>query len=550
MGSAVHSDIKEEMEKWEEETKGKERQPKSSSNIEINRIYTPLDVESFDYLKELNFPGRYPFTRGAYPTMYRTRLWTMRQYAGFGSAKETNERYRYLLSQGQTGLSVAFDLPTQIGMDSDDELAAGEVGKVGVTIDSVEDMEVLFSEIGLDKISTSMTINSPASVLLAMYIAIGEKNGVEKTNLKGTVQNDVLKEYIARGTYIYPPAPSMRLATDVITYCAREMPKWHSISISGYHMREAGSNATQEVAFTLANGIAYCEDVMKRGISIDDFAPNLSFFFAVHNNFFEEIAKFRAARRVWAKIVKERFKAEKSKSCVLKFHTQTGGVTLTAQQPENNIVRVALQALAAVLGGTQSLHTNSFDEALALPSEKSVKTALRTQQIIAYESGVADTIDPMGGSYYIEWLTDRIEEDVWKYIGIIDDIGGMVKAIENGYVQSEIANSAYETQKRIESKENVVVGVNQFVAEEKLDIETLKVREEVEREQIEKLKKLREKRDTTRIEERLCSLEKVCETDENLMPFILDCVRSYATLGAICTRMKNVFGEYKAREVF
>jgi methylmalonyl-CoA mutase N-terminal domain/subunit len=540
--------LEEELSEWEKGIKAKEKRLISSSGMEIKKVYTPLDVKDFDYMERLGFPGSYPYTRGVYPTMYRTRPWTMRQYAGFGSAEETNNRYKYLLSQGQTGLSVAFDLPTQVGIDSDDELALGEVGRVGVAIDSLEDMETLFGGIDLSKISTSMTINAPAMVLLAMYAALGEKNGVDIRALDGTTQNDILKEYVARGTYIYPPAPSMRLTTDLIAYCASEVPKWHAISISGYHMREAGSTAVQEIAFTLADGITYCEEVMKRGIGIDDFAPALSFFFASHSNFFEEVAKFRAARRMWAKITKERFGAKNDKSCALKFHTQTGGVTLTAQQPENNIVRVALQALAAVLGGTQSLHTNSFDEALALPSERSVRTALRTQQIIAYESGVCDTADPLGGSYYVEWLTDEIEERAWKYIDEIDRMGGMMKAVENGYVQREIANSAYEYQMKIENKESIIVGVNEFKTEENVKMDLLKVNEAVERGQREKLRRLRWRRGD--VNESLRVLENKCETDENLMPYVMSCVKRYATLGEICGTMKKVFGEYRPPEVF
>jgi len=540
--------LEEELSEWEKGIKAKEKRLISSSGMEIKKAYTPLDVKGFDYMERLGFPGSYPYTRGVYPTMYRTRPWTMRQYAGFGSAEETNNRYKYLLSQGQTGLSVAFDLPTQVGIDSDDELALGEVGRVGVAIDSLEDMETLFDGIDLSKISTSMTINAPAMVLLAMYAALGEKNGVDVRTLDGTTQNDILKEYVARGTYIYPPVPSMRLTTDLIAYCASEVPKWHAISISGYHMREAGSTAVQEIAFTLADGITYCEEVMKRGIGIDDFAPALSFFFASHSNFFEEVAKFRAARRMWAKITKERFGAKNDKSCALKFHTQTGGVTLTAQQPENNIVRVALQALAAVLGGTQSLHTNSFDEALALPSERSVRTALRTQQIIAYESGVCDTADPLGGAYYVEWLTDEIEERAWKYIDEIDRMGGMMKAVESGYVQREIANSAYEYQMKIENKESLIVGVNEFKTEENVKMDLLKVNEAVERGQREKLRRLRERRGD--VNESLRVLENKCESDENLMPYVMSCVKRYATLGEICGTMKKVFGEYRPPEVF
>jgi len=540
--------LEEELSEWEKGIKAKEKRLISSSGMEIKKAYTPLDVKGFDYMERLGFPGSYPYTRGVYPTMYRTRPWTMRQYAGFGSAEETNNRYKYLLSQGQTGLSVAFDLPTQVGIDSDDELALGEVGRVGVAIDSLEDMETLFDGIDLSKISTSMTINAPAMVLLAMYAALGEKNGVDVRTLDGTTQNDILKEYVARGTYIYPPVPSMRLTTDLIAYCASEVPKWHAISISGYHMREAGSTAVQEIAFTLADGITYCEEVMKRGIGIDDFAPALSFFFASHSNFFEEVAKFRAARRMWAKITKERFGAKNDKSCALKFHTQTGGVTLTAQQPENNIVRVALQALAAVLGGTQSLHTNSFDEALALPSERSVRTALRTQQIIAYESGVCDTADPLGGAYYVEWLTDEIEERAWKYIDEIDRMGGMMKAVESGYVQREIANSAYEYQMKIENKESLIVGVNEFKTEENVKMDLLKVNEAVERGQREKLRRLRERRGD--VNESLRVLENKCESDENLMPYVMSCVKRYATLGEICGTMKKGLWGVQTPEVF
>jgi methylmalonyl-CoA mutase N-terminal domain/subunit len=530
---------------WEEETKeGDEKEFKTPSGLEIKRLYTPVDLGDFDYMEKLGFPGDHPFTRGVYPTMYRSRLWTMRQYAGFGSAVETNERYRYLLSQGQTGLSVAFDLPTQIGMDSDAELAMGEVGKVGVAIDSIDDMALLFDSIPLDQISTSMTINSPAAVLLAMYIALGEKNGIGPSQLRGTVQNDILKEYVARGTYIYPPEPSMRLVADLIIYCAEEVPKWNAISISGYHMREAGCTAVQEAAFTLANGIAYCESVLGR-MDIDDFGRNLSFFFACHNNFLEEIAKFRAARRVWAKIVRDRFHAKKDRSCMLRFHTQTSGVTLTAQQPENNIVRVTLQALAAALGGTQSLHTNSMDEALALPSEKAVRIALRTQQVLAYESGITETVDPLGGSYYLEWLTDKIEEEVWRYIDKIDEMGGMAKAIERGYIQDEIAKKAYEAQKRIDSGEDVVVGVNRFSSEEEADFSILRVRDDVEIEQKAKLKDLKKRRNSARVESSLEALKKGCDSTENLVPLIMGCVKSYATIGEICGAMKEIFGEYK-----
>jgi len=454
-----------EKERWEKSTLQKFLEKRAERKKfmldfgrEIERVYTPANLGDWDYLEKLGFPGEFPFTRGVYPTMYRGRLWTMRQYAGFGTAEETNKRYKFLLEQGQTGLSVAFDLPTQVGYDSDDPMALGEVGKVGVAIDTIEDMRILFDGIPLDKISTSMTINSTAAILLSMYQIVGEENGIDSKVLRGTIQNDILKEYIARGTYIFPPQPSMRLVADTIIYCAEHIPKWNPISISGYHIREAGSTAVQEVAFTIADGIEYVKWVMRRGVDVDKFAPRLSFFFAAHNNFFEEIAKFRAARRVWARVMRDRFGAKNPKSCMLRFHTQTGGSTLTAQQPLNNIIRVAIQALAAVIGGTQSLHTNSYDEALALPTRQSVEIALRTQQIIAYESGVADTIDPIGGSYYVEWLTDTIEEEVWRYIEKIEEMGGMTKAIEIGYVQKEIADSAYKIQMDIENGETAKGG--------------------------------------------------------------------------------------------
>ncbi len=523
---------------------------KSSSGFILDRVYTPEDIE-IDYERKLSYPGVYPFTRGVYPTMYRGRLWTMRQYAGFGTAEETNARYKYLLSQGQTGLSVAFDLPTQIGYDSDHPMALGEVGKVGVAIDTIEDMQILFNGIPLDKVSTSMTINSTCAQILSMYIAVAEQQGVDKSVLRGTVQNDMLKEYIARGTYIFPPEPSLRLATDIIMFCAKEMPKWNSISISGYHMEEAGATPVQEVAFTLADGITYVEKVLERGMDVDKFAPRLSFFFAAGNNFFEEIAKFRAARRLWAKIMKERFNAKNPRSMMLRFHVQTAGCTLTAQQPENNIVRVTLQALAAVLGGCQSLHTNSFDEALCLPTEKAVRIALRTQQIIAEESGVADVVDPLGGSYYIEWLTDRIEEEAMKYIEKIDEMGGMIKAIEKGYVQREIQKSAYEKQKAIDSGEIVVVGVNKYQIEEEIQIDLLRVDKSVVEKQIERLKKFRENRDKKKVEEALDKLRKAAEKDdENLMPYVLDAVKAKATLGEITDALREVFGEFRAIEIF
>jgi methylmalonyl-CoA mutase N-terminal domain/subunit len=516
----------------------------------VDRVYTPEDVE-IDYESKLSYPGVYPFTRGVYPTMYRGRLWTMRQYAGFGTAEETNRRYKFLLEQGQTGLSVAFDLPTQIGYDSDHPMALGEVGKVGVAIDTIEDMEILFNGIPLGKVSTSMTINSTCAQILSMYVAVAEQQGVERSNLRGTVQNDMLKEYIARGTYIFPPEPSLRLATDIIMFCAKEMPKWNSISISGYHMEEAGATPVQEVAFTLADGITYVEKVIERGMDVDSFAPRLSFFFAAGNNFLEEIAKFRAARRLWARIMKDRFSAKNPRSMMLRFHVQTAGCTLTAQQPENNIVRVALQALAAVLGGCQSLHTNSFDEALCLPTEKAVRIALRTQQIIAEESGVADVVDPLGGSYYVEWLTDRIEEEAMNYIEKIDEMGGMIKAIESGYVQREIQKSAYEKQKAIDEGETTVVGVNKYQIEEEIQIELLRVDRAVVEKQIKRLQEFRKNRDAGKVEEALSKLRKAAEKeDENLMPYVLEAVKARATLGEMTDALRDVFGEFRAPEIF
>ncbi|MDI3534368.1 MAG: methylmalonyl-CoA mutase, N-terminal domain [Thermosediminibacterales bacterium] len=521
----------------------------TGSGKEVERLYTPLDTENLDYSKDLGFPGSYPYTRGVQPTMYRGRFWTMRQYAGFATAEESNKRYKYLLEQGQTGLSVAFDLPTQIGYDSDHPLAQGEVGKVGVAVDSLQDMEILFDGIPLDKVSTSMTINAPAAILLAMYIAVAEKQGVSSDKLRGTIQNDILKEYIARGTYIFPPAPSMRLITNIFEFCSQKVPKWNTISISGYHIREAGSTAVQEVAFTLADGIAYVEAAIKAGLEVDEFAPRLSFFFNAHNDLLEEVAKFRAARRIWARLMKERFGAKKPKSMMLRFHTQTGGSTLTAQQPDNNIIRVTIQALAAVLGGTQSLHTNSRDEALALPSEDSVRIALRTQQIIAYESGVTETIDPLAGSYYVEALTNRIEKEAMEYIEKIDQLGGAPKAIEKGYIQKEIQDSAYNYQKEVESGKRIVVGVNKFKIEEEPPKDLLKVDPAVGELQEKKLKQLRETRDNIAVDNTLASLKKAAQTDENLMPYILDCVKAYATLGEICGVLREVFGEYKANVI-
>ncbi|MEJ5184343.1 MAG: methylmalonyl-CoA mutase family protein [Rectinemataceae bacterium] len=522
----------------------------TGSNTPVKRLYTPLDIKDGDYNEKIGLPGEFPFTRGVQPTMYRGRFWTMRQYAGFGTAEESNARYKYLLEQGQTGLSVAFDLPTQIGYDSDHPLSEGEVGKVGVAIDSLADMEILFDGIPLDKVSTSMTINAPAGVLLAMYIAVAEKQGVAPDQLNGTIQNDILKEYIARGTYIFPPAPSMRLITDIFEYCSKHVPNWNTISISGYHIREAGATAVQEVAFTLADGIAYVEAAIKAGLNVDDFAPRLSFFFNAHNDLLEEVAKFRAARRVWAHIMRDRFGAKNPKSWMLRFHTQTGGSTLTAQQPDNNIIRVTLQALAAVLGGTQSLHTNSRDEALALPTEESVRIALRTQQIIAYESGVAETVDPLAGSYYVETLTDQIEREVMQYIKRIDDLGGAVKAIEQGYIQQEIQDSAYAWQMDVEKGERIIVGLNKFQIKEEPPKGLLRVDPAVGERQKQKLAALKARRDQKAVDTALARLRAVARTTDNLMFPILDAVRAYATLGEICGVLREEFGEYKPNVMF
>ncbi|MDY6295239.1 MAG: methylmalonyl-CoA mutase family protein [Schwartzia succinivorans] len=526
-------------------------------NLPEKRLYTPLDVKGPEaYVDELSFPGEYPFTRGVQPTMYRGRLWTMRMYAGFSTAKASNERYRYLIANGGTGLSCAFDLPTQIGYDSDDPISEGEVGKVGVAIDSLADMEVLFDQIDLGKVSTSMTINAPASVLLAMYIAVGEEQGVPASELKGTIQNDILKEYAARGTYIFPPKPSMRLITNIFQYCSQNVPKWNTISISGYHIREAGSTASQEIAFTISDGIAYVNAAIKAGMDVDAFAGRLSFFWNAHNNVLEEVAKFRASRRVWAKVMKERFHAQKAKSMMLRVHTQTAGSMLTAQQPNNNIIRVALQTAAAVMGGTQSLHTNSRDEALALPTQESVTIALRTQQIVAYESGLADVIDPLAGSYYVEAMTDRIEKEAWEYINKIDELGGAVEAIEKGYIQKEIQDSAYKWQMDVESGARTIVGVNKFTVEEEPPKGLLKVDASVGVEQCKKLadlkagkpiNKMTKGRDNAAVKAALDELEAACKDEnENLMPHILKAVKTYATLGEICNVMRGVFGLYEA----
>jgi len=529
-----------------------ERQEKfgTSSGMEIDTVYTPEDLPDFDYVRDLGHPGEYPFARGVQPNMYRGRIWTIRQYSGFGTAEETNKRYRYLLEQGQTGLSVAFDLPTQIGYDSDHRLARGEVGKVGVAIDSLRDMEVLLQDIPLDKVSTSMTINATAPILLAMYIALGKKQGIEPSELNGTTQNDILKEYIARGTHIFPPHPSMRLATDIFAYCAKHVPRWNTISISGYHIREAGSNAAQEIGFTLANGIAYVQAAIDAGLDVDAFAPRLSFFFNSHINFLEEIAKFRATRRLWANIMRERFGAKNSRSWMLRFHTQTAGCSLSAQQPHNNIVRTALEALAAILGGTQSLHTNSFDEAYAPPSEEAVTIAVRTQQILGYEGDITNVVDPLGGSYYIEHLTNSLEEEAREYIAKIDNLGGAVAAIEQGYQQREIQDSSYRYQKEIESGKRTVVGVNKFVSPYPKITGLLRVKPEVEKRQRERTAQVRKERDDDNVSRALRRLEGVARSADNTMPAFLECVEAYATLGEICNVLRKIFSTQKEFLVF
>src|SRR5262245_7934203 len=521
----------------------------TSSGIELPIDFNPSNTQAIDYEKDLGSPGEFPYTRGIYSNMYRGRLWTMRQYAGYATAEESNARYKYLLAQGTTGLSVAFDLPTQIGLDSDDPQALGEVGKVGVAIDSLDDMERLFADIPLDQVSTSMTINATASILLCLYLGVARKQGVPFDKVRGTLQNDILKEYIARGTYIYPPEPSLRLVTDIFAFCAREVPNWNTISISGYHIREAGSTAVQEVAFTLANGITYVEAALRAGLLIDEFAPRLSFFFNAHNNLLEEIAKFRAARRLWARIMRERFKARDPRSLMLRFHTQTAGSSLTAQQPEVNVVRTTIQALAAVLGGTQSLQPNSFDEALSLPTESAARLALRTQQVIAYESGVAETADPLGGSYAIEHLTDEIEEGAVEYLKKIEAMGGMLRAIEVGYVQREIQESAYRYQKAIESQEQLVVGVNRFQLEEEPPINVLRMDPALEQAQVERLRALRERRDASTTAAALGKLEETAKTPDNLVPKILECVETYATVGEISNTLRRVWGEYREMSI-
>lgn len=543
--------LKRGLKKWEQayqnEFKLSGRDEKSFTSISgrpVKALYTPLDLRHFDYLRDLGFPGQYPFTRGIHPTMYRGRLWTMRQFSGFGTAEDTNRRYKYLLSQGQTGLSVAFHLPTLMGIDSDHPMAKGEIGKCGVAVDTLADMEILFDGIPLDKVTTSMTINPPAAILWAMYIAVAEKQGVSPKVISGTIQNDILKEYIAQKTFVFPPRPSMKLVIDTFEYGAKEVPRWNTISISGYHIREAGATAVQELAFTLRDGIEYVEWALKRGLKIDDFAPRLSFFFNAHNDFFEEIAKFRAARKIWAEVMKERFGAKNERSWWLRFHTQTSGVSLMAQQPYNNIIRVTIQALAAVLGGTQSLHTNSLDETYALPTEKAVTIALRTQQIIAYESGVANTIDPLGGSYYVEKLTQEMEKEAKAYIKKIDELGGMVKAIELGFPQKEIADSAYRYQQEVERKEKIIVGVNAFEMEHE-PIPILEVDPAVARHQLNRLKEVKKNRNKMLVKQSLSDLKKAAQDDLNLMPFILNCVRAYATIGEIMDALKDVYGVYE-----
>ncbi len=545
--------IKEEKEKWEREKVAKvlsktpelKKEFATLSRIPVKRLYTPDDIAKLDYLRDLGFSGEYPYTRGVHPTGHRGRIWTMRLYAGYGSAEDTNKRFKYLLEQGQTGLSVAFNLPTQLGYDSDHPLSQGEVGKTGVAIDSLEDMERLFDGIPLSKVSTSMTINSTAPMILAMYIAVAEKQGADISKLDGTIQNDMLKEYIARNTQIFPPKPHMRLVTDIIEYCCKHMPRWNFISISGYHIREAGATAVQEIAFTLANAIAYVQAALERGLKIDDFAPRISFFLSSGNDIFEEVAKFRAVRRMWAKIMRERFGAKDPRSWQFRFHVQTPGHTLTAQQPFNNIVRTAFQALAAVLGGVQSLHTNSYDEALCLPTEYAVMVALRTQQIIAYETGVTNTVDPLAGSYYVEWLTDEIEKQAFEYIEKIDQMGGALAAIESGYIAREILESAYKYQKEIDSGERVIVGVNKYTIEEEIKIPILRPDPEVERLQKARLAALKQRRDDKKVKESLEKLRIAAMDDVNLMPMILEAVKAYATIGEMCDVLREVFGEYK-----
>jgi methylmalonyl-CoA mutase N-terminal domain/subunit len=548
-----YNKIKQDKEEWENSISLKKERKKSFRNlseIEINRLYTPNNIKDFNYALDLGFPGQYPFTRGAYPNMYRGQLWTMRQFAGFGNADQTNKRYKFLIDHGNTGLSVAFSLHTIYGIEATDPKALGEIGKEGVAIDSLEDMETLFGGIDLSKISTSMTINGPASILLALYIVTAEKQGHTPEELRGTIQNDILKEYIAQKSWIFPPEPSMRIIVDTIEYCTKHVPQWYTISISGYHIREAGSTAVQELAFTLADGFAYVEAALERGLDIDDFAPRLSFFFNSHNNFFEEVCKYRAARRIWARHMKNRYGAKKPESMRLRFHTQTAGVSLAAQEPENNIARVTLQALASILGGTQSLHTNSFDEALCLPTENAVKIALRTQQIIAHESGVTDTVDPLAGSYYVEWLTNKMEEEAENYFQRIEELGGVVPAIKANFFQKEIANASYKYQQEIENKERTFVAVNQFGQREPCSIPLLKIDEEVSEDQVRKLNELKERRDNVKVNEKIKRLKEAARGTENLMPFIVDAVREYTSIGEIINALKEVFGTYHEDSIF
>jgi len=553
-GMSGKSDIRKDEERWHEEVKDlaeiRERFITTSSE-EIDPLYTPTSLDGFDYLRDLGFPGEYPYTRGVYKNMYRGRMWTMRMFAGFGTAEDTNERFKYLLEHGQTGLSTAFDLPTLYGYDSDAPDSIGEVGRCGVAVSSLEDMEILFDGITLDQVSTSMTINGPAAIVLAFYVAMAEKQGIALDKLSGTTQNDILKEYIAQKEFIFPPAPSMRLITDTVEFCAHDMPRWHPISISGYHIREAGSTAVQELAFTLADGFAYVEDALERGLDIDEFAPRLSFFFNAHNDFFEEIAKYRAARRIYARRMKEKYGAKNPRSLLMRFHTQTAGCSLTAQQPENNIVRVTIQALAGVLGGTQSLHTNSMDETLALPSDKAAKVALRTQQIIAHESGVVNTIDPLAGSYFIESLTDKMESEAEEYFERIEKLGGVIPAIEKGFFQQEIARAAYRYQKEFDSDERVIVGVNRFVEEdEKIEIPILEITEEMHERQVTRLRALRERRDEDGVKEALAEVRRVCSGTENVMPFLIEAAKAYCTLGEIVDVMREAFGTYREPSMF
>ena len=544
--------IKREKEEWEEKLKEtlartpeKNERFSTVSDLEINRLYSPVDSTESDFQRDVGFPGDYPFTRGVQPSMYRGRTWTMRMFSGFGSAEDTNRRYHYLLSQGQTGLSVAFHMPTLMGYDSDSPMSIGEVGKCGVAIDTLRDMEILFDGIPLDKVTTSMTINPPAAILLAMYIAVAEKQSVSKKQIGGTIQNDMLKEFIAQKTFMCPPKPSVRIIVDTIEYCTEEVPHWNTISISGYHIREAGSTAVQELAFTLADGIGYVDAAIERGLDVDSFAPRLSFFFNAHIDFFEEIAKYRAARRIWARVMKERFGAKNPRSWLLRFHTQTAGCSLTSQQPYNNVVRTAFEALSAVLGGTQSLHTNSLDEVLALPSEEAVTIALRTQQIIAEETGVANTIDPLGGSYFIEALTNKMEEDAMAYINKIDEMGGIIEAIERGYPQNEIAKAAYHYQQQVDNEEKAVVGVNRYVMEENIPVETLKISPGLEEKQIARTREVKKNRDDDRVKACLHNIRGACEGNENVMPYILDAVKKYVTLQEICDVFREVFGVYR-----